>query len=111
MSCHQWDYLAQEAGKTEKEWEKMFRQVQDLRSVVRGEIERLEQDLKSKKEELAQCEVRREVLKASGLALRVPASVPGMSEGSSAGPSVPQKKLKNKQKTPWPALTRKAGVL
>ena len=36
--CHQWDYLAQEAGKAEKEWEKMCKQVQDLRSVVRGEL-------------------------------------------------------------------------
>ena len=47
--CHQWDHLAQEAGKAEKEWEKMCRQVQDLTSVVRGEIEKLEQNLKSKK--------------------------------------------------------------
>ena len=48
----------------------MCRQVQDLRSVVRGEIERLEQDLKSKKEELAQLVARREVLEASDLALK-----------------------------------------
>ena len=31
--CHQWDHLAQEAGKAEKEWEKMYKQMQDLRSV------------------------------------------------------------------------------
>ena len=36
--CHQQDRLAQEAGKVEKEWEKMCKQVQDLRSVVRGEL-------------------------------------------------------------------------
>ena len=36
--CHQQDHLAQEAGKVEKEWEKMCKQVQDLRSVVRGEL-------------------------------------------------------------------------
>ena len=29
--CHQWDHLAQEAGKAEEEWEKMCRQVQNLR--------------------------------------------------------------------------------
>ena len=34
--CHQWDCLAQEAGKAEKEWEKMCRQVKDLRSFVRS---------------------------------------------------------------------------
>ena len=60
--CHQWDYLAQEAGKAEKEWEKMCRQVQHLRSVLRGEIEKLEQDLKSKKDELVQLEARKEML-------------------------------------------------
>ena len=94
--CHQWDCLSQEAGKTEKEW-KMCRQVQDLRSIVRGEIEKLEQDLKSKKEELAQLETRKEVLKASGLAPRVSVRVPGMSIGALAGPSTPRKKRKNKQ--------------
>ena len=40
--CHQWDPLAQEAGRAEKEWEKMCQQVQDLRSAVRGELESLE---------------------------------------------------------------------
>ena len=45
--CHQGDCLAQEAGKAKKEWEKMCRQVQDLKSVVKGQIEKLEQDLKS----------------------------------------------------------------
>ena len=54
--CHQWDHLAHETGEAEKEWEKMSRQVQGLRSVVSGEIEKLEQDLKSKKEKLAQLE-------------------------------------------------------
>ena len=73
-------------------------QLQDLRLVVRGEIEKLELDLKSKREGLAQLEARRKVLEASGLALRVPASVPGKSKGASAGPSAPKKKKKNKQK-------------
>ena len=66
--CHQWDHLAHEAGKAEKEWEKMCKQVQDLRSVVRGELESLEQELKSKKDELAQLEARKEMLEASGFA-------------------------------------------
>ena len=47
--CHQWDCLAQDPGKAEKEWEKMCRQMQDLRSVVRSRIEKLEQDLEVKK--------------------------------------------------------------
>ena len=82
-------------------------------SVVRGELEKMEQDLKSKRKELAQLEARKELLEASGLSLapRVPASVPGMSKGASAGPSAPKRQRKNKKKTPWPALTRKAGVL
>ena len=96
--CHQQDCLVQEAGKAEKEWEKMCKQGQDLRSVVRVETEKLEQDLKSKREELAQLEARRKVLEVSGLALRAPASIPGMSKGASAGPSVPKKKKRNKQK-------------
>ena len=59
--CHQQDHLTQEAGKAEKEWEKMCKQVWDLRSVVRGELERLEQELQSKKDELAQLEARKEM--------------------------------------------------
>ena len=47
--CHQWDHLAQEADNAEKEWEMMCNQVHDLMSVVRGELERLEQDLICKK--------------------------------------------------------------
>ena len=66
--CHQWDCLAQEVGKAEKEWEKMCKQVQDLRSVVRGDLESLEQELKSKKDELAWLEVRKEMLEASDFA-------------------------------------------
>ena len=57
--CHQQDHLAQEAGKAEKEWEKMCQQVWDLRSVVRGELESLDQELQSKKDELAQLEARK----------------------------------------------------
>ena len=77
----------------------MCRQVQDLRSVVTGEIQKLEQDLKSKGEELAQPEARRKVLEASGLELRVSASVPGMSKGVSAGPNATKKKKRNKKDT------------
>ena len=96
--CHQQDHLAQEAGKAEKEWEKMFRHVQYLRSVVRGEIEKLEQDLKSKKEELTKLEAKKEVLEASDFAPRVSVRVLGMSMGASARPNTPKNKKKNKQK-------------
>ena len=75
----------------------MCRQVQDLRSVLKGELEKLEQDLKSKREKLAQLEVRKEVLEASGLS-HAPVSVQGMSKGASAQPSTPKKKKKNQQK-------------
>ena len=49
------------------------------------------------------------MLKASGFAPRVSVRVPVMSMGASARPSAPKKK--NKQKTPWLALTGEAGVL
>ena len=110
--CHQRDCLAQEAGKAEKEWERMCKQVRDLRSVVRGELESLEQELQSKKDELAQLEARKEMLEASGFAPEVSVRAPGMSMGASAEPSAPKKeKEKETKKTPWPALTRRAGVL
>ena len=69
--CHQWDCLAQEAGKAEKEWEKICKQVQDLRSVVRGELESLQQELQSKKDELAQLEARKEILEGYFLQNRI----------------------------------------
>ena len=75
--CHQWDRLAQEAGKAEKEWEKMCKQVQDLRSVVRGELESLEQELQSKKDELVQLEARKEMLEASDLHLEYQSGLQG----------------------------------
>ena len=106
--CHQWDCLAQEAGRAEKEWEKMCKQVQDLRSVVRGELESLEQELKSKKDELAQLEARKEMLEASGFAPRASVRAPGMSMGASAEPSAPKKKKKKKQKR-HPGLPSQEG--
>ena len=74
----------------------MCRQVQDLRSVVRGEMARLKQDLKSKWDDLAQLEDRKELLEASGvnLAPRVSVCVPGMSKGASSRPSASKKKKK-----------------
>ena len=75
--CHQRDRLAQEAGKAEKEWERMCKQVRDLRSVVRGELESLEQELQSKKDELAQLEARKEMLEASGFALEYQSGLQG----------------------------------
>ena len=110
--CHRRDHLAQEAGRAEKEWEKMCQQVWDLRSVVRGELGSLEQELQSNKDELAQLEARKEMLEASGFAPGVSVRAPGMSMGASAEPSAPKKKKKKKtKKTPWPALTRREGVL
>ena len=103
---HQQDHLAQEAGKAEKEWEKMCKQVQDLRSVVRGELESLEQELKSKKDELAQLEARKEMLGASGFVPGVSVRAPGMSMGASAEPSTPKKKRKQKR---HPGLPSKEG--
>ena len=101
--CHQWDCLAQEASKAEKEWEKMCRQVQDLRSVVRVEIEKLEQGLKSKKDELAQLEARTEMLEVSGFAPEVSVRVPVMLMGASAGPNAPKKKKKQKRQPCLPS--------
>ena len=106
--CHQWDRLAQEAGRAEKEWEKMCQQVQDLRSVVGGELESLEQELQSKKDELAQLEARKEMLEASGFAPGVSVRAPGMSVGASAEPSAPKKKKKKKQKR-HPGLPSQEG--
>ena len=106
--CHQWDCVAQEAGKAEKEWEKMRQQVWDLRSVVRGELESLEQELQSKKDELAQLEARKEMLEASGFAPGVSVRAPGMSMGASAEPSAPKKKKKKKQKR-HPGLPSQEG--
>ena len=56
----QWDCLAQEADNAEKEWDRMCNWVHDLRSDVKGELERLEQDLTSTKEELAQLDGQKE---------------------------------------------------
>ena len=106
--CHQQDHLAQEAGKAEKEWEKMCQQVWDLRSVVRRELESLEQELQSKKDELAQLEARKEMLEASGFAPGVSVRAPGMSMDASAEPSAPKKKKKKKQKR-HPGLPSQEG--
>ena len=96
---HQQDCLAQEDDKAEKEWERMCNWVHDLRSVVKGELERLEQDLSSKEEELAQLEATKKDLEASSLHLTpvVSSSVSELSKGASAGPSAHKKKKKSKQ--------------
>ena len=54
---------------------------------------------KAKEKSWNKLEARREMLEASGLALRVPASVPGMSMGASAGPHALKKKRNNKPKS------------
>ena len=95
--------LAQEAEDTEKEREWMSNWVHDLmdqRHEIKAEIWRLEQDLNSKKEELAQLEARKKELEASGLKGPVVASsVSGLSQGgASAETRAPTKKKKHKQK-------------
>ena len=74
--------------------------VHDLKSVVKGELERLEHNLSIKKEELAQLEARKKDLEASDLSLTllVSSSASGLSKSASAGPSAHKKKRKNKQK-------------
>ena len=76
-------YLAQEAGDAEKERERMSKRVHDLmdqRYEIKAEIWRLEQDLNSKKEKLAQLEARKKELEASGLKGPIAASsVSGLS--------------------------------
>ena len=95
--------LAQEAEDAEKERERMSNWVRDLmdqRCEIKTEIWRLEQDLNSKKEELAQLEARKKELEASGLKGPIAASsVSGLSQGgTSAETRTPTKKKKNKQK-------------
>ena len=97
--------LAQEAEDAEKEREWMSNWVHDLmdqRHEIKAEILRLEQDLNSKKEELAQLEARKKELEASGLkGPMVTSSVSGLSQGgASAETRAPKKKRKiNKKDT------------
>ena len=91
----------------------MFNWVRDLmdqRYEIKAEIWRLEQDLNSKKEELAQLEARKKELEASGLkGPKVPSSVSGLSQGgASAETRAPNKKKKNKQKR-HPGLSSQEG--
>ena len=82
--CQKHISLAQEAGDVEKEREQMSNWVRDLmdwRHEIKAEIWRLEQDLNSKKEELAQLEARKKELEASGLkGPIVTSSVSGLSQ-------------------------------
>ena len=95
--CHQRDHLAQEAAKAEKVWEKMCKQVQDLRYVVRSELESLEQELKSKKDDLAQLEARKEMLEASGFAPGVSVRAPEIPWVLQLSQVHPKKKKKQKR--------------
>ena len=106
----QWDCLAQEADNAEKEWDRMCNWVHYLRSDVKGELERLEQDLTSTKEELAHLMARKKDLEASGLSLTpiVSSSAPWLSKGASAGPRTPKRKGKNKWKR-HPGLPMQEG--
>ena len=95
--------LAQEAEDAEKEREQMSNWVHDLmdqRYEIKAEMWRLEQDLNSKKEELAPAGSQKKELEASGLKGPIAASsVSGLSQGgASAETRAPTKKKKNKQK-------------
>ena len=82
---HQWDCLAQEADKAEKQREWMSNWVSDLldqRADVNDELWRLEQDLKRKREELEQLKL--EASDLSNACLIVASSVWGLSKGASA---------------------------
>ena len=101
--CQKCICLAQEAEDAEKERERMSNWVHDLmdqRHEIKAEIWRLEQDMNSKKEELAQLKARKKELEASGLkGPIVQSSVSGLSQsGASAETRAPTKKRKNKQK-------------
>ena len=105
--------LAQEAEDAEKERERMSYWICDLmdqRHEIKAEIWRLEQDLNSKKEELAQLEARKKDLEASGLkGPIVTPSVLGFSQGgASAETRAPKKKKKNKPKR-YPGLPSQEG--
>ena len=93
----QWEHLAQEAERAEKEREQISNWVRDLldqRPDLRIEIWKMEGELDQLKEE-------KDSLEASGLCsggLGVAYSISGLSKGVSAGPSAPKKKKKGKQK-------------
>ena len=77
--------MAQEAGDAEKEREQMsiwVHGLMDQRHEIKAEIWRLEQDLNSKTEQLAQLEAREKELEASGLkGPVVKSSDSGLSQG------------------------------
>ena len=75
---------------------------------MRGELESLEQEHQSKKDELAQLVARKEMLEASRFAPGVSVRAPGMSMGASPEPSAPKKKKKKKQKR-HPGLPSQEG--
>ena len=82
----------------------------DQRHEIKAEIWRMEQDLNSKKEELAQLEARKKELEASGLKGPIAASsVSGLSQGGAAAETrAPKKKKKNKPKR-HPGLPSQEG--
>ena len=93
--------LAQEAEDAKKQRDKMCNWVLDLKDQkydVQKEIQMLEQDLKDKKEELAQLEARKKEREASGLkGAIVTYSVSGLSQGgASAETRAPKNKNKEK---------------
>ena len=109
--CHQQDCLAQETGKAEKEWEKMCLQVWDLRSVVRGELESLEQELQIRKMSWHSLRPEKKCWRPLVLHLEYQSGLQGCPWVLQLSQVHPKRKRKRNKKTPWPALTRRAGVL
>ena len=108
--------LAQEAEDAEKERERMSNWVHDLmdqRHEIKAEIWRLEQDLNSKNEELAQLEARKKRVgslwsEGSNSSIQCFRVVSGWCCSWDKGTH--KEKEKQTKETPWPALTREAGV-
>ena len=73
----------------------------DKKADVKDELWRMEQDLRSKREKLAQFKARKRELEGSGLntaGLVVSSSVSGLSKDSTAETRAPKKKKKGKKK-------------
>ena len=94
--------LAQETDEAEKKRDRMCDWVcahLNQRHDVKAEIWRLEQELKSMKEELTKLKVTKKESETSGLSLMpvVPSSISELSKGASGEPGAPKKKNEEKR--------------
>ena len=106
---HMQNCFTRKTDQAEKEWKKISNWVSDLldqRVEVRCELERMEQDLKSKREELEQLKAEASDLRNTGLVVN--SSVLGFSGGASAGPNTPNKKKNSKLKR-HPGMSSEEG--